>query len=108
MVSEKTKNLDDFTEEDKVTGSDFVFWDRKDSVIGLFKCWTSDNFGEHAVLQTEDAIELHLPNLTALNGKLRTAEVKEGDKVKVVALGEVKSKKSGRTYEDFDVFVKHN
>lgn len=100
------KLLDDFTEEDKIQ-SNLTFWKPKEDkeIIGLFVKWENDNFGEHAVLQVEDE-KIHLPNLMALNSKLKLKNVVETEKVKVVYLGEKKSEKSGRIYEDFDVYVK--
>ena len=103
-MSENNKVIDDFTEEDKVI-SDSNFWDYKTQkeIIGIFKGFQKDAYGEHVVLEV-DAKEIALPNLTALNGKLRRAEV--GDKVKVVSLGDQKSKQTGRIYFDFDIFIK--
>jgi len=100
----ENKVIDDFTENDKITG-DNNFWDYKANkeLIGVFKCFEKDSYGEHVVLVV-DGKEVSLPNLTALNGKLRRA--KEGDKVKLVSLGEQKSKQTGRIYFDFDVFIK--
>jgi hypothetical protein len=97
------KIIDDFSDADKVTAN-MIFWDyRTESyIIGTFDRWEKDSFGEHAVIVADE--EIHLPNLTALNGKLRQAE--KGNKVKIVTLGEKKSEKSGRMYFDFDVFVK--
>lgn len=103
-MSEENKVIDDFTDEDKVQ-SDMNFWDYKEAkeIIGSFIGFQKDGFGEHPLLKVEGK-EIHLPNLTALNGKLKRA--KEGDKVKVVNLGEKKSDKTGRMYYDFDVFIK--
>jgi len=102
--------IDDFSDEDKVE-SNLEFWKHKEEpeVIGLFSRWETDNYGEHGVIKTiidEKESELHLPNLTALNGKLKQKQVKEGDKIKIVNLGEKKAEKSGRLYIDFDVYVK--
>lgn len=99
-------NIDDFTTEDKVQVS-MDFWKFKDKkeVIGFFDGWETDNYGNHAVLLVND-VKVHLPNLTALNGKLRTGKAIEGNKIKIVYLGQKKAK-SGRVYEDFDVSIKH-
>ena len=107
MSETEQKVIDDFTDDDKVATS-LDFWKFKEDkeVIGLFKRWEKDNYGEHAVIQTADDVELHLPNLTALNGKLKAGNANVGNKVKVVYMGSVKSEKSGRLYEDFDVFIK--
>lgn len=103
----KQKTIDDFTDEDKVEAQ-LDFWKFKDEkeVIGVFERWESDSYGEHPVIITSDDVELHLPNLTALNGKLKQSDISKGNRIKVVYLGSTKAKKSGRTYEDFDVFVK--
>lgn len=105
--SETNAVLDDFTDNDKVVGASIEFWNFKEEkeIVGLFLEMVPDNYNEHAVLNTGEQL-VHLPNLTALNGKLKKAKVSADDKVKVVYLGEVKSKKTGRMYEDFDVFVK--
>lgn len=103
----KQKVIDDFTDTDKVQAqTDFWKFKENKEVIGLFKRFETDSFGEHCVLQTEDEIELHLPNLTALNGKLKSGQVQEGNKVKICYVGQTKAKQSGRLYEDFDVFIK--
>jgi hypothetical protein len=99
--------IDDFEESDEVIGSSLEFWNFKEEkeIVGLFQEMVPDNYGYHAVLNTGEII-VHLPNLMALNGKLKSAKVEEGNKVKIVYLGETKSKKSGRVYEDFKIFVK--
>lgn len=105
---EKQQNFeDDFEDNEKVEVGNFVFWDFNitPEIIGIFLRWEKDNFGEHAVIKTQDEDELHLSNLVSLNGKLNLKEVSENDKVKIVHLGEKKSK-NGRMYNDFDVYVK--
>lgn len=103
-MSEENKVIDDFTAEDKVV-SEGNFWDYKanNELIGIFKRYDKDAYGEHVVLEVNQE-EIALPNLTALNGKLKKAE--EGNKVKIVSLGEQKSKQTGRIYFDFEVFIK--
>jgi len=98
---------DNFSEDDKVQ-TDMTFWNPKEDkeVIGLFKRWEEDAYGGHAVVQTAEKEELHLPNLTALNGRLKQGNVEEGNKIKVIPTGEKKSEKSGRMYQDFDIFIK--
>ena len=103
-MEETNKVVDDFSEDDKMK-TDFNFWDYKvtKEAIGVFSAFEKDTYGEHAVMIAgSDAI--HLPNLTALNSKLKRA--KAGDKIKVVNLGEKKSEKSGRMYYDFDIYIK--
>lgn len=104
-MKEENAIIDDFTDEDELT-STVEFWKHREvsEVVGLFKRWENDNYGRHAVIQTSGEDELHLPNLTALNGKL--AKVETDQKIKVVYVGEKKAEKSGRLYEDFKVFVK--
>jgi hypothetical protein len=103
------KSKDDFTNEDKVeTSMDFWKFKEEKEVIGVFSRWETDNYGEHAVLMIEKddkEEELHLPNLMALNGRLKSGKIAEGKKVKIVYTGQAKAK-SGRLYEDFDVFIK--
>ena len=102
-MAEDNKVIDDFSDTDKIP-SDMNFWDYKESkeIIGIFKEFVKDSYGEHAVIESGE--EIHLPNLTALNGKLKRAS--SGDKIKVVNLGEKKSDKTGRMYYDFDVYIK--
>ena len=103
------KTKDDFSDEDKVeTSMDFWKFKEEKETIGTFNRWETDNYGEHAVLDIEGEEgkeELHLPNLMALNGKLKTGKVEQGKKVKIVYSGQAKAK-SGRLYENFDVFIK--
>lgn len=108
MTEEKQKLLDDFGEEDKVNSSNSTFWNFKEEkvIIGLFVRWEKDSFGEHGVLQTEEEVEVHLPNLMALNGKLKAGDIEPSNKVKVEYSGSVKSK-TGRLYEDFNIYIKH-
>ena len=103
-MSEDNKIIDDFSDNDKVQ-SDMNFWAYNETkeIIGLFKGFQKDSYGEHVVLSCEGD-EIHLPNLTALNSKLKRANI--NNKVKVVNLGEKKSEKSGRMYYDFDVYIK--
>lgn len=97
---------DDFTEKDAVkVNMDFWKFKETKTVLGVFSRWENDNYGEHAVISIDNQ-ELHLPNLMALNGKLKTAKANSGDKVKIVYSGQTKAK-SGRLYEDFQIFVKH-
>lgn len=101
---ENNKVIDDFSDADKVS-SDMNFWDYKGQpqIIGVFKEFVKDSYGEHVVIETEEK-EIHLPNLTTLNGKLKRAEM--GNKVKIINLGEKKSDKTGRMYYDFDIYIK--
>jgi hypothetical protein len=96
---------DDFTEKDKVQiNMDFWKFKEQKEIIGFFSRWENDNYGEHAVVSVDDK-ELHLPNLMALNGKLKTGKAVPNSKVKIVYSGQTKAK-SGRLYEDFVVSVK--
>jgi len=107
----KNKLIDDFTDEDKVeTNLDFWKFKEEDEkeIIGYFERWEEDNYGSHAVIKIDDNSELHLPNLTALNSKLKQKNVSQGNKIKVISKGSIKAEKSGRMYEDFEVFVKSN
>ena len=103
-MSEDNKIIDDFSDEDKLT-SDMNFWDYKTEkqILGIFLRFDKDSYGEHAVLKVNNE-EIHLPNLTALNSKLKRAKAE--DKVKIVNLGEKKSEKAGRYYYDFDLYLK--
>lgn len=100
----KQTALPEFSDQDEVKQS-LDFWKFKEDkeVVGVFVRWEQDSYGQHAVIDV-DSEELHLPNLTALNGKLRTAV--KGNAIKIVHLGQAKGKKSGRLYEDFQVFIK--
>jgi len=72
-------------------------------LIGVVVREELGNFGPQIVVESNDE-EIVLPSLTALKTKLSEAQV--GDKIKVVYLGKVTSKKSGKVYDDFDVFIK--
>lgn len=94
----------EFSDSDLIMQStDFWKFKEQKQVVGLFERWETDSYGQHAVLMVDDS-ELHLPNLTALNGKLKNA--KTGNAVKIEYLGQAKGKKSGRLYEDFRVYIK--
>lgn len=112
-MTEEQENLfeDNFDENDKIGNVDFWDYKSEGQIVGLFRRFDKDNYGEHSVLQTEDKTtgektEKHLPNLTALNGKLKAGDVNENSKIKIVYKGQQKAK-SGRFYEDFDVFIKN-
>lgn len=97
---------DDFSDKDLVkVNMDFWKFKENKEILGTFNRWENDNYGEHAVVQLDDNKELHLPNLMALNGKLKTGKVKPSSKVKIVYSGQTKAK-SGRLYEDFQIFIK--
>ena len=97
---------DDFTERDEVkVNMDFWKFEENKQLIGTFARWENDNYGEHAVILIDNK-ELHLPNLMALNGKLKTGKVDAGLPVKIVYSGQTKAK-SGRLYEDFKISIKH-
>ncbi len=97
--------IDDFTDEDKVDTT-FNYWDieKDNEIIGYFDRFESDDNGEHPVLTTEENKEVHLPSLIVLNTRLRKAE--KGNKVKIVYVGDEKAEKSGRTYKNFNIFIK--
>lgn len=99
---------DDFNENDKV--GELEFWDyhNTNSVIGYFQEWKPNAYGEHAIIDTSGNGDLlGLPNLTALNSKLKQiSSLARGTKVKVVFLGAKVSEKTNRTYLDFDIFAK--
>lgn len=101
----KQSNIEDFTDDDKVQSS-LSFWNYTDNpeLIGVFNRWEEDQYSQHAVLIV-DNVETHLPNLTALTGKLKAGLVKKDDKVKLIYIGEEKAK-SGRVFKNFDVFIK--
>lgn len=98
---------DDFTDEDKV-GSDQNYWDYKSqkTLIGVIVEKQTGRYGEQFVISTGDGKNdvTTLPNLTALDSKLKEARI--GMKCKIVHLGEAKSETTGRSYEDFEVFLK--
>ena len=98
--------LDDFGENDEVKSST-IFWDyqKEKTIIGTFMRFESDSFGQHAVIN-DGKEEIHIPNLTALRTKLE--HLKIGQKIKIEYAGEIKSKKSGRLYQDFKVWIKND
>jgi hypothetical protein len=107
MVKENNNIIDDFSEEDKAEiNQNFWKLEENPEIIGLFKEWANDSFGQHAIITTNEG-EIHLPNLMALNSKLQNKDIKENQKIKIVYLGEKKSEKTGRMYKDFDLYVKN-
>jgi hypothetical protein len=100
--------IDDFTDKDEVSSSRNL-WDYKEEteIVGIVKEISNGNFnGKTIGLLTNAGEELvYLPELTALNSKLKDVAIE--DKVKVVYEGEEKGKKSGRMYAVFKVSIKH-
>lgn len=103
----RDKLIDDFTEKDEVK-KEFEVWNYREElqIIGTIKGKIAGLFGENFIIEDANNQEVILPNLTALNSLLVNAKV--GDKIKVVYQGSEKSKKTGRTYENFKVFIKEN
>lgn len=96
---------DDFNENDKVK-SDLNLWDYKDEkeLIGVvIEIDENGAFGRSVTVDTKDKKGVTIPSLTALQTKL--AQVKIGNKVKIVNKGLVRGKNK-RDYYDFDVFIK--
>lgn len=106
MKNNKDMSLDAFNDEDKLENNT-IFWNYREdkAIIGKFKAWETDGFGQHVVLQVEGE-DIHLPNLVALNSKLKSADLKENDLLKIEFKAEVKSQKSGRVYNDFHIWLK--
>jgi len=109
MKNETNAVIDDFTDEDKQESPSINLWDYKEQkeIVGIVEEVGEGNFGGKRIgLKTNDSENelIYLPELTALNTKLSKIEV--GNKIKVVFNGEEKSKKSGRYYMVFDVFIK--
>ena len=106
---ERQVAIDDFTEEDKVENEGLNLWDYKaeKEIVGFVVEVSSGSYnGQKIGLQTETSEEVvYIPELSALNTQL--SKVVVGDKVKLVYKGQEKAKKSGRYYEIFDVFIKH-
>jgi hypothetical protein len=101
------QTVDDFSDEDKVT-SDLKLWDYKNEdqkvLIGVVRQIDEERqFGRTVIVDTAEESNLTIPSLTALNTKLRDAEV--GNKIKIVCLGLTRGKNK-RDYYDFDVFIK--
>lgn len=93
-----------FSDKDKVqTSMDFWKYKENKQIQGIYSRVESDKYGDHVVLKVGNG-EVHLPNLTALNGKLKQGGAKEGSHVGIEYLGQKKSK-GGRLFEDFDVYV---
>jgi|SRR6185437_13820220 len=110
MKTEKNTKLDfkdDFADNNKIP--QVTFWNYQDNkvIIGYFKEWAKDMYGEHAILETEEGL-VNLPNLSVLNNNLQRA-IKyyetEKLKIKVTYLSERKNKE-GVHYKDFEVIAK--
>jgi len=101
--------IDDFSDEDKQENEQLNFWNVKEDkeIVGIVKVVEAGNYGGKKIgLKTNDSEDelTFIPELTALNNKLKDLVV--GDKIKIVYLGEEKSKTSGRMYLTFDFFLK--
>ncbi len=102
----QTALVDDFTDDDKVK-TDVNLWKYNEvkELLGVVKSIEEGRFnGKKITLLNHNNEVVVLPELSALNSKLKNVEV--GKKVKIVYLESVKAEKSGRYYEDFDVFIK--
>lgn len=108
MAKNETTVTDDFGDEDKVQSLQINLWDYKENkeIVGIVTEVSEGNFnGKKIGLQTETSEEIvYLPELSALNSKLKNVVV--SDKIKLVYLGQEKAKSSGRYYETFDVYIK--
>lgn len=102
---EQTAIIDDFNDEDKVENN-LNLWDYNESneIVGIIERKEQGMYGDQIILKDNTNEEVVIPSLTALNTQLFKANV--GDKVKIVYKGEEKSKKTGRMYKNFEVFIK--
>lgn len=100
--------LDDFKDEDKQKNEQLNFWNVKEDkeIVGIVKVIEVGNYGGKKIGILTNASEelVFIPELTALNSKLKDLVIE--DKIKIVYLGEEKSKTSGRMYLTFDFFLK--
>lgn len=106
MTEDKqTTIIDDFDDEDKVE-SNLNIWNYNEEpeIVGIQLRREVGLYGDQIVLNDTSNKEVVLPYLTALNTKLLKAE--DGDKIKIIYKGELKSQKTGRMYKDFEVFIK--
>jgi len=96
---------DDFNEKDELQLEPLNFWKYREQteIIGKFLKWHQGTYGDTAVLEVAGE-EVFVPNVSALKTKL--AGLKEGNRVKILYKGELKAKKGGRMYGDFQVFIK--
>ena len=107
MKKDEQVIIDDFEENDKIENESLIFWDYKsqNEIVGVVEVFENGNYGGHKIgLKTNSEELIFIPELTALNSKLSNLEI--GNKIKIVYKGEEKSKKSGRMYMTFDVYIK--
>lgn len=99
---EKQDLIDDFSEKDEIS-TEFVKFDKPDvSVYGILIKIDDTELGKQYTIETNAGL-MSLGNYTALNSRIDNSMI--GKKIKVVYLGEKKSK-AGRLYKDFKVYVK--
>jgi len=72
--------------------------------IGVFKCSEEGQFEHCNFLFDVEGKDVIVYGKTALQTKLQN--ITPGTQVRIVCLGEKRSEKTGRTYQDFDVFTR--
>ena len=79
-------------------------WDFKENpeLVGVLKDKVDSQFSGHDYILEKDDKEILVFGKTALQAKLEAIAL--GTKVKLVFIGIKKSEKSGREYEDYEVF----
>lgn len=98
--------IDDFNEENEVTGQPMNLWNYKEQpeILGKIIRIEKGRYSDRQIVLESASEEVVLPSLTALMSKLMDAE--ELQKVKIKYLGDKKSTKTGRLYADFKVWIK--
>lgn len=82
------------------------FWQPKnagDFIEGVLKAKRDGQFGVVYDIETDKGDVMTVPSKTVIATKMQM--VKEGDRVKIEYKGEVKSKASGRMYQDYSVSI---
>ena len=106
------KFIDDFTSGDKITAEPkdlkYFKFEGSNEIIGNFLRYVESD-GDYGVQKYPVIDSAHgeviLPPHKALVSQLQNAEVKEGDKIKVVR-GEKKKSATGFNYYAYEIYVK--
>lgn len=102
MVEEK-KDLFDFSDRDKRTKSFFKFEDNKE-ICGILLNIEDGQYGDTYLLETPNHMKIYISGYTALKDKILRSDI--GKPIKIVYLGEERSKLTKMVYKNFEVYIK--
>lgn len=100
---EENKDLFNFSDEDKREQRFFKFEKEGDTVIGILERIDDGAYGKQLIITTPEKKQISIGSYASLSDKIKEDDI--GKPIKIVFNGEKKSEK-GKTYFDFDVYIK--